>query len=166
MNSSNPQVLFLHTYAGVRQDKVPPMRNLESSDEPYTFTPQRLDRPKHHGSEKRQKVHMSTRVPSHVKVAYKQMAKNRGGDWTESSVLAEAAEDWLASNMGEKFSIRMKAFIDEAVDRKFNQHMNPLRKMQAKTLKDLEELRFILEGISSPEQIAAAKKLAVENIKG
>jgi hypothetical protein len=107
-----------------RQDKAPPSASPAQAIQPVTALPSQGHRPKHHGSEKRQKPHMSTRVPSHVRLAYIEIAKHRGGDWTSSSVLAEAAEEWLEQRMGERFAARVCTIVEQTIERNFQRREN------------------------------------------
>jgi hypothetical protein len=108
---------------------------------------------------------MSTRVPPHIKVAYERIAKNRGGEWTPSSVLAEAAEEWLEYDMGEKFGARLASQVTQAINTGMAKFENRQAKLLARIAKNTGEEKYILEGVVSPEQVDAAKRLVLKDMK-
>src|SRR4051794_833787 len=123
-----PTTLFSTTKEdhGVRgQDKAPQSGASAGSRGPATAMIQAdASTKKQHGSEKRQTVHMSTRVHDVIHLTYVQIAKDRGGKWTPSSVLAEAAEEWLvtkkAEQFGQQLSTIVRATIIDAMDKREN----------------------------------------------
>jgi hypothetical protein len=131
------------TNAEVVQDKAPPSASPAQANQPVTALPSLGYRPKHHGSENRQKVHMSTRVPPHVRLAYIEIAKQRGGDWTPSSVLAEAAEEWLEQRMGERFAARVCTMVEQTIDRNYQKRDNRLASLLAKIFYSMELFRLL-----------------------
>ena len=116
MNTPPPQEIF---HASVVQDKLPPRRLSADSPQPMTAPPTTENRQKHHGSEKRQTVGMAERVRPHIKEAYQQIAKARGGKWTESGVAAEALEEWLELDFGEKFGVRLASLVTAEMQKNF-----------------------------------------------
>jgi hypothetical protein len=119
MNGPQPLRIF---DASVLQDKYPPRRITADSPQPVTANPTAENRPKHHGSEKRQTVGMGARVFPHIKVAYKKIAKQRGEPWTESSVAATALEEWLEFDLGEKFGVRLSKIVSAAINSNFQSY--------------------------------------------
>jgi short subunit dehydrogenase-like uncharacterized protein len=122
----------IHT--GVMQDKYPPGRISAGLNQPATATlvadlnprvnknttrsqniyPFRADdRPKHHGSEKRQTVQIAGRVSHAVKSEVVRLAKLKG--WTESKTVATLVEQAIAGNLAEQFSVMLKNTLREAV---------------------------------------------------
>src|SRR5436309_53073 len=68
MNTQIPQSIFdAEAHAGVMQDKYPPTRIKAASVEPVTASTAAVNRPHHHGSEKRQTQQISGRVLPHIK---------------------------------------------------------------------------------------------------
>jgi hypothetical protein len=137
MNSQKDQkegMIFegrIHT--GVMQDKYPPGRISAASEEPATATvvadlnprvsknttrSQNLnpfpadDRPKHHGSEKRQTVQVAGRVSPGLKTEVVRLAKLRGV--TESKMLASLLEQAVAGNLAQQFAVQLKNALKEA----------------------------------------------------
>lgn len=86
---------------------------------------------------------MSTRVPSHVRLAYIEIAKHRGGDWTSSSVLAEAAEEWLEQRMGERFAARVCTIVEQTIERNFQRRENRQASLLAKIFYVMEFFRLL-----------------------
>ena len=119
MNTPPLQEIF---DASVVQDKLPPRRLTAESPQPVTATPTAENRQKHHGSEKRRTVGMAERVRPHIKEGYQQIAKVRGGKWTESSVAAEALEEWLELDFGEKFGVRLAALVRAEMQKNFQSY--------------------------------------------
>jgi hypothetical protein len=124
-----PKTGKIFAYAGVLQDKQPPTRLTADSVQPATAstsavgskggsataTTRAVDRPTHHGSEKRQTEQVTGRVPHHIKTALLQVAKQNG--WKESKAVATACEAYLAHDFGEKFGVRLATQVTEAVNK-------------------------------------------------
>ena len=121
----------IHT--GVMQDKYPPKRISAGLKKPATATvvadlnprahtisprTQNLypfpadNRPKHHGSEKRQTVQVAGRVIPVVKAEIRRLAKLKGV--TESKMVATLLEQAIAGNLAEQFAVQLKSSLKEA----------------------------------------------------
>jgi hypothetical protein len=140
MNSQQPLGIFT---APGWQDKAPPTAEPATAIQPRSAIQSQSNRPKHHGSEKRQKDHMSTRVPPHVRLAYIQIAKKRGGEWTPSSVLAEAAEEWLEQSMGEQFAQRISNVVERTIDKNYQNRDKHFAQLLAKIFYVTEFFRLL-----------------------
>jgi hypothetical protein len=125
------------TNAGVMQDKYPPGRFSVASPQPLTAITPAVNRPKHHGSEKRQTQQIAGKVPPHVKAEVVRIAKLKG--WTESYTVNTLVQQGLAHNIAESFGVMLRATIQEVVTTVMKKEMNRV-------------VTFSREGFTSSEQ--------------
>ena len=141
MNDRKESIVFKQqAYAGVMQDKYPPVRIYAASREPATAGKAAdiqasggtniprvqneavfpaPDRPKHHGSETRQTIQIAGRVKPAIKSEVTRVARLKG--WTESKTVASLVEQALAANLAESFAVMLKATIQDAVTKQMRQ---------------------------------------------
>ena len=104
------------------QDKAPQVRDTAGSREPSTARENAEDKPKKHGSEKRQTAHVSARVPQYVKAGLERIEEETG--WSESYTVAKACEAYLENDLGKKFGLRLAAIVTDAIEKGLQQHSN------------------------------------------
>lgn len=115
-------IFEMHSYAGVGQDKAPQVRYTADSFQPYTADRGAVDKPKQHGSEKRQTAHVSARIPHDVKTLLLEIAEANG--WTESKAVSEACKAFIEQDLGEKFGQRLAAKVTDALEKGLRIHSN------------------------------------------
>jgi hypothetical protein len=100
-----------------------------------------VNRPKHHGSEKRKTEYIGGRILPHLKTKFLLVAKQNG--WSPSHTLATAVEEWLEYDLGEKMWVRIAAKIDDAVDRAMQKHSNREARISLQSYYSGEQGRII-----------------------
>lgn len=161
MNSQKPQRLFdRKAHTGVMQDKYPPGRIIAGLREPATAaTPADIifiagqksariqndtladNRPKHHGSEKRQTQQIAGRVKPAVKSEVGRVAKLKG--WTESKTVAHLVEQALAGTLAEQFGVMLKETIRDAVTKQMQKENNRAGNLALEAFYSAEEARIL-----------------------
>ena len=174
MNSQKPQEVFdAITYAGVMQDKYPPRRIKAASVEPATASTPADNRPRHHGSEKRQTQQIAARVLPHIKSEVVRVAKLKG--WTESKTVAALVEQALAHSLAEQFGVMLRTTIQEAITKQMQKENNRAANLALEAFYSAEQariltiytLRFLLGSDIEilPQIIAESQEQARENMK-
>ena len=174
MNSQKPQAVFdACTYAGVMQDKYPPMRIKAVSPEPATASTPADNRPRHHGSEKRQTQQISGRVLPHIKSEVVRVAKLKG--WTESKTVAALVEQALAHSLAEQFGVMLRTTIQETITKQMQKENNHAANLALEAFYSAEQariltiytLRFLLGSDIEilPQIIKESQEQARENMK-
>jgi hypothetical protein len=192
VNRSNNQTVFRKkAYTGVRQDKYPPERITAAAEQPVTtILLERTrpvstaathshkafpadNRPKHHGSEKRQTLQIASRVAPHIKSEVVRVAKRKG--WTESKTVACLVEQALAHNLAEEFAVTLKNTLEHAITKQMANATNRTANLALESFYSAEEsrivgvylLRFLLgeEREILPQIIKDCQEQARENVE-
>ena len=142
MNTPKPQEIFEgRTNASVMQDKKPPWRFTIASEKPSTASTEADNRPKHHGSETRQTLQISGRVPPRIKSEVQRIAKLKG--WTESFTVRALIEQALARNLAEQFGVMLKTTIQEAITTQLKKDNNRAANLALEAFYSAEQGRVI-----------------------
>jgi hypothetical protein len=142
-------------YAGVVQDKQPPVRLTAERRQPATSeefavgskggqataTSAAVDRPTHHGSETRRTDQVTGRVAHYIKAGLLQIMNANG--WTESKIVATACQAYLEQDLGEKFGVRLAAIVTDAVEKEIQKISNRLAYISLHGYYASEENRII-----------------------
>jgi hypothetical protein len=174
MNTQIPQSIFnAEAHAGVMQDKYPPLRIKAASVEPATASTPADNRPRHHGSEKRQTQQIAARVLPHVKSEVVRVAKLKG--WTESKTVAALVEQALAHSLAEQFGVMLRTTIQETITKQMQKQNNRAANLALESFYSAEQariltiytLRFLLGSDIEilPQIIAESQEQARENMK-
>jgi len=174
MNNQIPQSIFdAEAHAGVLQDKYPPRRIKAASEEPATASTPADNRPRHHGSEKRQTQQISGRVLPHIKSEVVRVAKLKG--WTESKTVASLVEQALAHSLAEQFGVMLRTTIQETITKQMQKENNRAANLALEAFYSAEQarilniytLRFLLGSDIEilPQIIAESQQQARENMK-
>jgi hypothetical protein len=130
---------------GVGQDKIPPRRLLMASVQPLTADTTAVNRPKHHGSEKRRTEHLGGRVPPHIKSEVVRIAKVHG--WTESKAVATLLEQAITQRLGEQLGVMLKQAVQDAVKEEYGRQSNRQTKLTFLLLFVAEQIRLMVTNI-------------------
>jgi hypothetical protein len=155
------------------QDKYPPMRMKAASPEPATASTPADNRPRHHGSEKRQTQQIAGRVLPHIKSEVVRVAKLKG--WTESKTVAALVEQALAHSLAEQFGVMLSTTIQDAITKQMQKENNRAANLALEAFYSAEQariltiytLRFLLGSDIEilPQIIAESQEQARENMK-
>src|SRR5437868_11094750 len=155
------------------QDKYPPMRIKAASPEPATASTPADNRPRHHGSEKRQTQQIAGRVLPHIKSEVVRVAKLKG--WTESKTVAALVEQALAHSLAEQFGVMLRTTIQETITKQMQKENNHAANLALEAFYSAEQariltiytLRFLLGSDIEilPQIIKESQEQARENMK-
>ena len=176
------------TNAGVRQDKETPRRSHIASDQPSNVqgvafqhktdeNPPALQRPKHHGSQKRRVVPVTGCVPPFIADQLEQM-RDQGGKQklSRSAVVANLIMRGVQQNVDMQYGATLEPVIEKSINRNIQSYSNRNANINLKALYAAEQnrllsihiLRFLTDIVESPDElvpiITACQENAWENI--
>ena len=194
MNSRNPITILEAklkqeaTNAGVRQDKETPQRLHTALEQPSNVqgvafqhktdeNPPALQRPKHHGSQKRRVVPVTGCVPPFIADQLEQM-RDQGGKQklSRSAVVANLIMRGVQQNVDMQYGATLEPVIEKSINRNIQSYSNRNANINLKALYAAEQnrllsihiLRFLTDLVESPDElvpiITACQENAWENI--
>ena len=194
MNSSTPITILETkttegaTNAGVRQDKETPRRLYTASEQPSNVqgvafqhktdeNPPALQRPKHHGSQKRRVVPVTGCVPPFIADQLEQM-RDQGGKQklSRSAVVANLIMRGVQQHVDMQYGATLEPVIEKSINRNIQSYSNRNANINLKALYAAEQnrllsihiLRFLTDLVESPDElvpiITACQENAWENI--
>jgi hypothetical protein len=170
------------TNAGVVQDKETPQRFNTASSQPSNVqgvafqhktdeNPPALQRPKHHGSQKRQVVPVTGCVPSFIANQIEQM-RDQGGKQklSRSAVVANLIIRGVQHNVDMKYGATLEPVIEKSIDRNIQSYSNRNANINLQAYYAAEQarilaihtLRFITDLVESPDELPVIIKVAQE----
>ena len=176
------------TNAGVVQDKETPRRSHTASEQPSNVqgmafqhqtdeNPPALQRPKHHGSQKRRVVPVTGCVPPFIADQLEQM-RDQGGKHklSRSAVVANLIMRGVQQNVDMQYGATLEPVIEKSINRHIQSYSNRNANINLKALYAAEQnrllsihiLRFLTDIVESPDElvpiITACQENAWENI--
>ena len=176
------------TNAGVVQDKETPRRSHTASEQPSNVqgvafqhqtdeNPPALQRPKHHGSQKRRVVPVTGCVPPFIADQLEQM-RDQGGKQklSRSAVVANLIMRGVQQNVDMQYGATLEPVIEKSINRHIQSYSNRNANINLKALYAAEQnrllsihiLRFLTDMVESPDElvpiITACQENAWENI--
>ena len=176
------------TNAGVRQDKETPQRFNTASEQPSNVqgvafqrktdeNPSALQRPKHHGSQKRRVVPVTGCVPPFIADQLEQM-RDQGGKQklSRSAVVANLIMRGVQQHVDMQYGATLEPVIEKSINRNIQSYSNRNANINLKALYAAEQnrllsihiLRFLTDLVESPDElvpiITACQENAWENI--
>ena len=188
MNSRNPITILEvkpkqeETNAGVRQDKETPQRFHTASDQPSNVqgvafqhktdeNPPALQRPKHHGSQKRQVVPVAGCVPPFIADQIERM-RDQGGKQklSRSAVVANLVIRGVQHNVDMQYGATLEPVIEKFIDRNIQSYSNRNANINLQAYYAAEQarilaihtLRFLTDIVESPNELPLIIKIAQE----
>jgi hypothetical protein len=170
------------TNAGVRQDKETPQRFNTASEQPSNVqgvafqhetdeNPPALQRPKHHGSQKRQVVPVTGCVPRFIADQIEQM-RNQGGKQklSRSAVVANLIIRGVQHNVDMQYGATLEPVIEKSIDRNIQSYSNRNANINLQAYYAAEQarilaihtLRFLTDLVDSPAELPLIIKVAQE----
>ena len=194
MNSPTPIIILERkttegaTNAGVRQDKETPRRLHTASDQSSNVqgvafqhktdeNPPALQRPKHHGSQKRRVVPVTGCVPPFIADQLERM-RDQGGKQklSRSAVVANLIMRGVQQHVDMQYGATLEPVIEKSINRNIQSYSNRNANINLKALYAAEQnrllsihiLRFLTDLVDSPDElvpiITACQENAWENI--
>ena len=188
MNSSTPIIILETkttegaTNAGVRQDKETPRRLHTASEQPSNLqgvafqhetdekTPA-FQRPKHHGSQKRQVVPVAGCVPRFIADQLEQM-RDQGGKkkLSRSAVVANLIMRGVQQHVDMQYGATLEPVIEKSIDRNIQSYSNRNANINLQAYYAAEQarilaihtLRFLTDLVESPDELPLIIKVAQE----
>ena len=176
------------TNAGVRQDKETPQRLHTASEQPSNVqgvafqhktdeNPPALQRPKHHGSQKRRVVPVTGCVPPFIADQLERM-RDQGGKQklSRSAVVANLIMRGVQQHVDMQYGATLEPVIEKSINRNIQSYSNRNANINLKALYAAEQnrllsihiLRFLTDLVESPDElvpiITACQENAWENI--
>ena len=176
------------TNAGVVQDKETPRRSHTASEQPSNVqgvafqhktdeNPPALQRPKHHGSQKRRVVPVTGCVPPFIADQLEQM-RDQGGKQklSRSAVVANLIMRGVQQHVDMQYGATLEPVIEKSIHRHIQSYSNRNANINLKALYAAEQnrllsihiLRFLTDIVESPDElvpiITACQENAWENI--
>jgi hypothetical protein len=188
VNSRTPTIIFERkttegaTNAGVRQDKETPQRFNTASEQPSNIqgvafqrktdeNPPALQRPKHHGSQKRQVVPVAGCVPRFIADQLEQM-RDQGGKQklSMSAVVADLIIRGVQQHVDMQYGATLEPVIEKSIDRNIQSYSNRNANINLQTYYTAEQarilnihiLRFLTDLVDSPDELSLIIKVAQE----
>ena len=170
------------TNAGVRQDKETPQRFNTASEQPSNVqgvafqqeideNPPALQRPKHHGSQKRQVVPVTGCVPRFIADQIEQM-RDQGGKQklSRSAVVANLIIRGVQHNVDMQYGATLELVIEKSIDRNIQSYSNRNANINLQAYYAAEQarilaihtLRFLTDLVDSPAELPLIIKVAQE----
>jgi len=170
------------TNAGVVQDKETPQRFNTASDQPFKVqgvafqheTDENLpalQRPKHHGSQKRQVVPVTGCVPRFIADQLERM-RDQGGKQklSMSAVVADLIMRGVQQKVDMQYGGTLEPVIEKSIDRNIQSYSNRTANIGLQTYYAAEQarilaihtLRFITDLVDSPDELPVIIKVAQE----
>jgi hypothetical protein len=176
------------TNAGVSQDKETTRRSHTASEQPSNVqgvafqhqtdeNPPALQRPKHHGSQKRRVVPVTGCVPPFIADQLEQM-RDQGGKQklSRSAVVANLIMRGVQQHVDMQYGATLEPVIEKSINRHIQSYSNRNANINLKALYAAEQnrllsihiLRFLTDMVESPDElvpiITACQENAWENI--
>ena len=176
------------TNAGVVQDKETPRRSHTASEQPSNVqgvafqhqtdeNPPALQRPKHHGSQKRRVVPVTGCVPPFIADQLEQM-RDQGGKQklSRSAVVANLIMRGVQQNVDMQYGATLEPVIEKSINRHIQSYSNRNANINLKALYAAEQnrllsihiLRFLTDIVDASDElvpiITACQENAWENI--
>ena len=176
------------TNAGVVQDKETPRRSHTASEQPSNVqgvafqhqtdeNPPALQRPKHHGSQKRRVVPVTGCVPPFIADQLEQM-RDQGGKQklSRSAVVANLIMRGMQQNVDMQYGATLEPVIEKSINRHIQSYSNRNANINLKALYAAEQnrllsihiLRFLTDIVDASDElvpiITACQENAWENI--
>ena len=188
MNSRDPitllevEIVKEATNAGVVQDKETPQRFHIASDQPSNVqgvafqhetdqNPPALQRPKHHGSQKRQVVPVAGCVPPFIADQIERM-RDQGGKQklSRSAVVANLVIRGVQHNVDMQYGATLEPVIEKSIDRNIQSYSNRNANINLQAYYAAEQarilaihtLRFLTDIVESPNELPLIIKIAQE----
>ena len=170
------------TNAGVVQDKETPQRFNTASSQPTNVQgvafqhkteehPQALQRPKHHGSKKRQVVPVAGCVPPFIAYQIEQM-RDQGGKQklSRSAVVANLIIRGVQQHVDMQYGATLEPVIEKSIDRNIQSYSNRNANINLQAYYAAEQarilaihtLRFLTDLVESPDELPLIIKVAQE----
>jgi hypothetical protein len=170
------------TNAGVRQDKETPQRFHTASDQPSNVqgvafqyktdqNPPALQRPKHHGSQKRQVVPIAGCVPPFIADQIERM-RDQGGKQklSRSAVVANLVIRGVQHNVDMQYGATLEPVIEKSIYRNIQSYSNRNANINLQAYYAAEQarilaihtLRFLTDIVESPNELPLIIKIAQE----
>jgi len=170
------------TNAGVVQDKETPQRFHIASDQPSNVqgvafqhetdqNPPALQRPKHHGSQKRQVVPVAGCVPPFIADQIERM-RDQGGKQklSRSAVVANLVIRGVQHNVDMQYGATLEPVIEKSIDRNIQSYSNRNANINLQAYYAAEQarilaihtLRFLTDIVESPNELPLIIKIAQE----
>ena len=166
------------TNAGVRQDKETPQRFNSASEQPSHIQgvafhhetdeyPPALQRPKHHGSQKRQVVPVAGCVPRFIADQIERM-RDQGGEkkLSRSAVVATLIKRGVQQHVDMQYGVTLEPVIEKSIDRHIQSYSNRNANINLQAYYAAEQarilaihtLRFLTDLVESPDELCTAPK--------
>jgi len=170
------------TNAGVRQDKETPQRFNSASEQPSHIQgvafhhetdeyPPALQRPKHHGSQKRQVVPVAGCVPRFIADQIERM-RDQGGEkkLSRSAVVATLIKRGVQQHVDMQYGVTLEPVIEKSIDRNIQSYSNRNANINLQVYYAAEQarilaihtLRFLTDLVESPDELPLIIKVAQE----
>jgi hypothetical protein len=170
------------TNTGVVQDKETPQRFNTASDQPSNVQgvafqhetdedPPALQRPKHHGSQKRQVVPVAGCVPRFIADQIEQM-RDQGGKQklSRSAVVANLIIRGVQQNVDMQYGATLEPVIEKSIDRNIQSYSNRNANINLQAYYAAEQarilaihtLRFLTDLVESPDELPLIIKVPQE----
>jgi hypothetical protein len=170
------------TNAGVRQDKETPPRFNTASEQPSHIqgvafqyktdeNPPALQRPKHHGSQKRQVVPVAGCVPRFIADQLERMREQGGKQkLSRSAVVANLIMRGVQQNVDMQYGATLEPVIEKSIDRNIQSYSNRNANINLQAYYAAEQarilaihiLRFLTDLVESPDELPLIIKVAQE----
>jgi hypothetical protein len=170
------------TNAGVVQDKETPRRFTIASEQPSNIqgvafqhetdeNPLAFQRPKHHGSQKRQVVPVAGCVPRHIADQIERM-RDQGGEkkLSRSAVVATLIKRGVQQHVDMQYGATLEPVIENSIDRNIQSYSNRTANIGLQTYYAAEQariltihiLRFLTDLVESPDELVPIIKASQE----
>src|SRR5918999_5003180 len=171
------------TNAGVRQDKETPRRFHIASEQPSNIqgvafqhetdeNPPALQRPKHHGSQKRRVVPVTGCVPPFIADQLERM-RDQGGKQklSRSAVVANLIMRGVQQNVDMQYGATLEPVIEKSINRNIQSYSNRNANINLQALYAAEQnrllsihiLRFLTDLVDSPDELVPIITACQEN---
>jgi len=171
------------TNAGVRQDKETPQRFNTASEQPSHIQgvafqhktdeyPPALQRPKHHGSQKRQVVPVAGCVPRHIADQLERM-RDQGGKQklSRSAVVANLIRRGVQQHVDMQYGATLEPVIEKSINRNIQSYSNrnaninlqALYAAEQNRLLSIHTLRFLTDLVDASDELVPIITACQEN---
>jgi hypothetical protein len=170
------------TNAGVVQDKETPQRFNTASSQPSNVqgvafqhetdeNPPALQRPKHHGSQKRQVVPVAGCVPRFIADQLERMREQGGKQkLSRSAVVANLIMRGVQQHVDMQYGATLEPVIEKSIDRNIQSYSNRNANINLQAYYAAEQarilaihtLRFLTDLVDSPDELPLIIKVAQE----
>ncbi|MDQ3839936.1 MAG: hypothetical protein M3297_11775 [Thermoproteota archaeon] len=143
MNSSTPQVLFLQTHAGVRQDKATPRRSYAASGEPGLTIPPARPTPHHHGSQNRKGQQVKGYVTASEFAEIERLKETGDAELSRQAVVTRLIRIGLSVALDDQHHAMIEPRIVSTIERVLGQYTNRTDSLLAKIFYSMEFFRLL-----------------------